>query len=268
MTETNGESLAAHNPGGKNLWSIDEYIVVADLYLRRGRSSGVTDPEVVELAQLTGRSPASISRRLGNFDGTVRTGMGLKPVIGEPLAVFRAMQADEAFRDRVLAEARMRLLLVLHDGPARQLVRGPQLVDPEAFDVEESVVTPSSVTRQMIRAEAMLVGRYRRWLDADGTRLRGLIIPTAARLLRADLYDTQLDVLIEAKAESSRENVRYAIGQLLDYRRYLDPRPRLAILLPGQLSADLAQLPKEAGVEIIWPVGNRFTDSVGGRFTR
>jgi hypothetical protein len=256
------------DPGGKKLWTIDEYVVVADLYLRRGRSSGIRDPEVLDLAHLTGRSPASISRRLGNFDGTVRTGMGLKPVIGEPLAVFRAMQTDEAFRDHILSEARTRLLLMLHSGRAEQLVDRPHLVDPEAFDVEESAVTPSSLARQMVRAEAKLVARYRRWLDADGTRLRGLVIPTVARLLRADLYDTQLDVLIEAKGESSRENVRYAIGQLLDYRRYLEPRPSLAILLPDQLSADLAPLPNEAGVEVIWQAGDRFTDSAAGRLTR
>jgi len=262
------QSVPEHEDAGRNLWSLDEYIVVADLYLRRGRSSGVGDPEVVELAQLTGRSTASISRRLGNFDGTVRPGMGLKPVIGEPLATFQSMQADEAFRSRIVTEARERLRALSHNNVPGPWGLGPQLVDPEAFEVEETEVTPSSATRQMIRAETLLVRRYRDWLDPSSTRLRGLIIPIGGHVLRADLYDTQLDVLIEAKSDISRKSVRYAIGQLFDYRRYLDPRPTLAILLPCELDADLVALPGEAGVHVIWSAGVHFTDSAGGRLTR
>jgi hypothetical protein len=267
-TVADGQSLPDRDTAERNLWSLDEYIVVADLYLRRGRSSGVRDPEVVELAQLTGRSTASISRRLGNFDGTVRLGMGLKPVIGEPLAIFQSMQTDETFRNRVVSEARARLRALSHDNVPGPRGSGPHLVDPEAFEVEETEVTPSSVTRQMIRAEAQLVRQYRNWLDPLTTRLRGLIIPTGDHVLRADLYDTQLDVLIEAKSDVSRESVRYAIGQLFDYRRYLDPRPALAILVPNELDTDLAALPGEAGIDVIWPVDDHFTDSAGGRLTR
>lgn len=266
-TVADGQSLPEREAAERNLWSLDEYIVVADLYLRRGRSSGVGDPEVIELAQLTGRSTASISRRLGNFDGTVRPGMGLKPVIGQPLAIFQSMQADEAFRSRVVSEARGRLRVLPQDSVPGPWGSGPQLVDPEAFEVEETEVTPSSVTRQMIRAEAKLVQRYREWLDPSSTRLRGLIIPTGDHVLRADLYDTHLDVLIEAKSDVSRASVRYAIGQLFDYRRYLDPRPALAILLPSELDADLAALPGEAGVDVIWSVDDHFTDSSNGWLT-
>jgi hypothetical protein len=141
------------------------------------------------------------------------------------------------------------------------------LVDPEALEVVVADVTPSVVSRKMVRAEAQLVRRYRNWLDPSGTRLRGLIIPTDDCFLRADLFDTHLDVLIEAKADVSRESIRYAIGQLLDYRRYMEPRPELALLLPMQLSADLAALPVEVGAAVIWSVDEGFTDSVGGRLT-
>ena len=83
--------------------SMSTYIVVADLYLRRGRSSGVRDPEVVGLAQLIGRTPASVSRRLGNFDGTARAGMGLKPVTGEALSTFNQIRDNPAERVRLSA---------------------------------------------------------------------------------------------------------------------------------------------------------------------
>ncbi len=64
-------------------WLRDDYLLVLDLYVRRGRNSGTNDPEVRELARLLGRTPASISRRLGNFAGTESSGAGgLKPVTG------------------------------------------------------------------------------------------------------------------------------------------------------------------------------------------
>ena len=144
---------------------------------------------------------------------------------------------------------------------------GPRLVDPESTLVEETEVAPPTTSRRMIRAEAQLVRRYRNWLDPDGARLRGMVIPTAAGLLRADLFDTALNVLIEAKAEASRPHVRYAIGQLYDYRRYVAPEPQLAILFPSRLSTDLETLAEGAGVDVIWESGELFTDSAGGRLT-
>jgi hypothetical protein len=239
-------------------------VVVADLYLRRGRSSGVGDPEVIELARLTGRTPASISRRLGNFDGTARPGMGLKPVIGEARDVFVSMQGDAALRKRLAREARARLSSGrdLHEAHAP-----PRLVDPEDFHVDAADVHAPAVTREMQRVEAQLVRRYGQWLDPDGTRLRGVLIPAGGVTLRADLFDTELSLLIEAKAATTREYVRYGVGQLLDYRRYLTPRPAIAFLFAGPLPAELAGLAAAADIAVIWAVGGSFTDSLGGALT-
>lgn len=250
--------------GGRDLWTLDEYIVVADLYLRRGRSSGVRDPEVGELSQLTGRSPASISRRLGNFAGTVQPGTGLKPVVGEPRIVFDAMRLDDEYRRRVLSEAHERLQGLRAVNESRG---GPRLVGPESLEVEEVDFLPPASLRRLVRAEARLVRRYQTWLDPPRTRLRSLVIPTREGSLRVDLVDTKLNVLIEAKAVSSRDHVRYAIGQLFDYRRYLDYQPSLAILLPHPLDSDLRALPESAGVGVIWESGDGFADSTGGKLT-
>jgi hypothetical protein len=113
------------------------------------------------------------------------------------------------------------------------------VVVPEECVVEESVVTPPPVTRTMVRTEAKLVRRYRKWLDPTGVRLRGLVVETGDGKLRADLFDVRCHLLIEAKAGASRENIRYAIGQLLDYQRYVDPSPDLAVLLPSPPTKDL-----------------------------
>jgi hypothetical protein len=191
--------------------------------------------------------------------------MGLKPVIGEPLAVFQSMQADQVYRIRVVNEARRRLEKLSH-ASVPGLGSWVRLVDPEVMEAEESDVSPPLATGHMVRAEAQLVRRYRRWLDPLGERLRGLQITAADRTLRVDLYDTQIDVVIEAKAEPTRENIRYAVGQLIDYRRYLHTLPAIAILLPAAPSADLVALPAEVGAGVIWPLDEGFVDSDGGRF--
>ena len=250
----------------RDLWSLDEYVVVADLYLRRGRSSGVHDREVLALAELTGRTPASISRRLGNFEGTQHPGRGLKPVTREALATFRAMAADAAVRERMVRDAIPRLTSgpqKVPDAPGRL---GPRLVQPEEMTTDTIEVQTAAIVRRMMRAEAALVRRYRAWLDPLGIRLRAWSIPVAGETLRTDLYDTRLHLLIEAKAAATRNLLRQAVGQLVDYRRYLSPPPRLAVLLPEEPTPDLAALPPEVDIGIIWVVRDRFEDSAGGEF--
>ncbi len=249
----------------RDIWSMDEYIVVADLYLRRGRSSGVGDPEVVELSDLTGRSPASISRRLGNFDGTDRPGRGLKPVTGDALAMFVSMRADTEMRLGLVDDARRRL----ESGrtPFRPVAgqASPRFVDPEAFVADNIDFLTPAAARRIIRAEARLVERYRAWLDPRHTRLKSVLIPASGRVLRADLYDTQLGLLIEAKGAVRREHIRLAVGQLIDYRRYLDPAPGLAVLLPQKPPGDLLGLPLSVGIDVIWAdEHDRFVGTAGG----
>lgn len=94
-----------------------------------------------------------------------------------------------------------------------------------------------------------------------------MVIPAPVGVLRVDLFDTGLNVLIEAKAEGTRPYVRYAIGQLYDYRRYVTPEPKRAMLLPVRLDGDLLKLAEQAGVAVIWEREDAFTDSVGGRLT-
>ena len=270
VTVEPGTSSAADAPRGRrDLWSLDEYVVVADLYLRRGRSSGVRDPEVRGLAELTGRTAASISRRLGNYDGTDRPGMGLKPVVGEALAAYLEMKGDGRRRDVMVGHARQRLAELQAKQRSTSASRlAPRLVDPEQLLTSSSEVALPATTRAMIRAEAQLVGRFRHWLDPNGERLRGMLIPIGdGQPLRVDLFDTRRRVLIEAKAQSTRETVRYAIGQLLDYRHLLDPPPAMAILLPAEPAQDLKSLLTALMIAQIWPDRSDFVDSLGGQLT-
>ncbi|WP_143425038.1 hypothetical protein [Geodermatophilus pulveris] len=252
--------MAQPDPTGQ-LWSLDEYIVVADLYLRRGHSSGARDRAVEELARLTRRTTGSISRRLGNYQGTLHPGRGLKPVTGEALAVFKAMAAEPQVREQLTAQARERLEAGLPSGamqiPATAATR---LVDTEQMRITETEVTYSETTRTVVRAEAQLVDRYLAWLTKKGRAMSSVLLPSESGTLRVDLFDRAQNLLIEAKAGSSREYIRYAIGQLMDYRRRISPRPNLAVLLPEAPAPDMLALLRELHISVIFEADSRFMD--------
>ena len=66
-------------------------------------------------------------------------------------------------------------------------------------------------------------------------------------------------MLIEAKSSSSRNHLRLAIGQLMDYRRHIKPRPKkLAILVPTKPQEDLIDLILELEIQLIYKEGNTF----------
>ena len=72
--------------------------------------------------------------------------------------------------------------------------------------------------------------------------------------------------MVEAKASDGRDTVRLAIGQLFDYRRNHDA-PELAVLLPYEPRQDLAALLTGLAIGAIWRYGDRFRDSMRGRFS-
>lgn len=105
------------------------------------------------------------------------------------------------------------------------------------------------------RQELALVHDFATWLaEAHGLATCGLDIPYAleARNLRADLFLVSPHVLVEAKGSSARENVRMAIGQLFDYRRYIEPRPSLCLLTPTCPADDMLGLLDEFAVGSAW----------------
>jgi hypothetical protein len=52
-----------------------------------------------------------------------------------------------------------------------------------------------------------------------------------------------------------------AIGQLADYRRFASEETRVAVLVPEEPRPDLIALLESAGVDAIWPEGDRFAAS-------
>lgn len=116
-------------------------------------------------------------------------------------------------------------------------------------------------------AERRLVRQYAAWLD-DNDRLvrKSISIPGEGTLL-TDGYDLRHGLLIEAKANADRPSLRMALGQLLDYQRYLS-RSKLAVLVPSRPPPDMLTLLRAQRVTSIWRDGRGFTDSAGGIYSQ
>ncbi|HTW40727.1 MAG TPA: hypothetical protein VMD79_00240 [Solirubrobacteraceae bacterium] len=137
---------------------------------------------------------------------------------------------------------------------------GVEYVPVEQQWSERTFVAPASKEHEAERREQALVLAYRDQLVKQGhevVRLK-IVPPGEAKPLFSDLYDHATNTLIEAKGTVERGAIRMAIGQLLDYSRFLDPRPRLAVLLPSEPRSDLRELLQGAGVEIVWREGKKF----------
>ena len=127
---------------------------------------------------------------------------------------------------------------------------------------EKAFVAPSHETYEADRREQKLVLAYRDQLRREGHEVRRLKIvpPGEAKPLFSDLFDLTTHTLFEAKGTVERGAIRMAIGQLMDYRRFVDPAPQLAVLLPSLPREDLLRLLASVGVNVVWRDGDAFVD--------
>jgi hypothetical protein len=73
--------------------------------------------------------------------------------------------------------------------------------------------------------------------------------------LYCDLWDITTQTLIEAKATVSREHLRTAVGQLLDYGRFADALHK-TVLVPSRPRPDLLAYLASVGITAVYPVGD------------
>ena len=127
-----------------------------------------------------------------------------------------------------------------------------------------AVVKPTREPYPVTRAEQGLVLAMKQHLERMGHDVhRWKILPATERSpLYCDLYDATTNTLIEAKSDSNRPSIRMAIGQLLDYRRFID-RPGLscAVLLPVRPAQDLLDLLRSQHIAAYWPADAGFAGS-------
>lgn len=123
-----------------------------------------------------------------------------------------------------------------------------------------SVKVKSAQERTVRKREAELVANYYQHLTGLGHEVkRKKIIPIGEqRALYSDLFDITDNVLVEAKGAATRENIRMAVGQLLDYERFIKPSPRLAMLLPARPRKNLLDLCASLSIDVVWAHGAGF----------
>ncbi|WP_329562822.1 hypothetical protein [Kitasatospora sp. NBC_01266] len=141
-----------------------------------------------------------------------------------------------------------------------------RLVPPEQSRTAESRRAPTSAIVAK-RREAGLCAAFEEYLAAQEHDVRRLQIRIKGKTstLITDLYDATAHVLYEAKGSSSREAVRMALGQLLDYRRFAhtdeNPEdPRCAVLLPELPDQDLQELLASHDIAIVHRAGDDFLE--------
>lgn len=134
-------------------------------------------------------------------------------------------------------------------------------VPVEAVEREQSEFERAA-SGMATQREAQLTARFELYLRAHGRVVRRYRITTpGSSSLYSDLADTTGNVLYEAKGSADRMSVRLALGQVLDYGRYV-PSSRLAVLLPEAPPADMVELLEAYGVGcVVETTPNRFADA-------
>ena len=134
------------------------------------------------------------------------------------------------------------------------------LVEPETSDGTPLARSASPKTK-VERHESQLCNDFRAMLEEHEHKVKRFQIRPEgySTTLVTDLYDVSSHVLFEAKGSTTRENVRMAIGQLMDYRRHVEPAdPRLAVLLPKRPQEDLVNLLQSVDIHLVYREGDHF----------
>jgi hypothetical protein len=121
---------------------------------------------------------------------------------------------------------------------------------------------PVSESVESVRREAALVERYVYWLSANGglTAARNAIPLPGGTLMYTDVFVNELSELLEAKSSASREHIRVALGQVLDYGRYVE-HESLSVLVPSKPADEMVALLISHGVGCVWEVSPRAFES-------
>lgn len=134
-------------------------------------------------------------------------------------------------------------------------------VHPEQALGTESTEVQRIVGGPVIQREARLTERFQQYLEAGGHQvMRYRITPAGKPPIYSDLADTTDNIVYEAKGSADRMSVRLALGQILDYGRFVEGS-RLAVLLPERPADDLVDLLEQCGVGcVIETTPSTFTD--------
>jgi len=130
--------------------------------------------------------------------------------------------------------------------------------------LKESFSIKASDSKVGVRKESKLLTKYATYrtkhkqsaLTSKLIKIKG---DKKVDTLKVDGWVESDKLLVEAKSSCTRNMIRLAIGQLLDYKRYLKPN-QMAILVPSKPKDDLVELLLDLNIEIIYQLdGGEFT---------
>ncbi|MGK5684010.1 hypothetical protein [Actinoplanes sp. URMC 104] len=176
-----------------------------------------------------------------------------------PYVVERAPDADGIQRSVIVFRLRPMSDPIIREADISETDDAPQ--DTESALVDLKVPVPVGFRRVsqeeavVERREADLVQRYARSLGPAGLELKRWRIRPGGSLLTlyTGPYYVQKRELYEAKASSTREDIRMALGQIFDYERWISPRPiKKAVLTPSKPAPDLIDLLHHFDVGVVF----------------
>lgn len=133
---------------------------------------------------------------------------------------------------------------------------------PSSDSIELLRPASSDEISQIEREEFDLQARFGNWLRQKGHKVRKLTIKTENGTLMPDLYDETMNQIFEAKKSPSREYVRSAIGQIIDYRycagKFGNLEASGAILLPSPPIKEQIEQCEELQIQIYYPSEDGF----------
>lgn len=265
-------------------WTREEIILAMDLYISAGSLGGGSIPGKTSAAviglsellrQLKAHPPSQQGDRYRNPEGVYLKLTNLRAIETEGrhgMNAFSQLDAAvwrEYIDDRTaLHEEAEAIRRQLADRALDVASPAPRVMDVpvERQNSEWYMSHPTGEPRQQERAEHALVLRYKAWMQSKDVLVvrRRYTPPGEVRPIYCDAWLPTRNLLIEAKNSDSRVNLRLAIGQLHDYRRFHEVRPLLAVLLPYPPFGDRLELVTSAGVQAIWPHGDGFRATARG----
>jgi hypothetical protein len=208
--------------------------------------------------------------RLFGVSGKAAVGNGLDRIYLGEFAIDD--EHPHSTEDAPGTDGVMRTVFVFHLRPVGEVLRRDEDLSSKAAaptDVGSVVRVPleahivGEFERTAVEAgtsrkrEQDLVEVFQQVLQSRGRELdRFKVYPKGSTMpLFTDIHDATEGILYEAKADATRNSVRAGLGQLLDYRRYVDGRP-CRLLLPAAPNGDLLELLGEHGIAAVWRVGD------------
>jgi hypothetical protein len=141
-----------------------------------------------------------------------------------------------------------------------------QVVDSPQHYQLDYIVRSKKQVKTAKKNEARLLIDYSQWLSRQGRKLA----TTKYGKLQCDGFEKECGNLIEAKGSVSREHIRMAVGQLLDYAFQIERKfgkPNMGILLPREPDPNSVAWLRQYNISLIWCKNGVFLDDANGQFT-